>query len=280
MASLTPAHAPRSPLRNPDGTLTAAAVSGQAVFAAQNCASCHSGEAFTNSTLMNVGTQSQLSGQRLGQVLPGIDTPTLHGLHDTRVFLHHGQASTLGEVFSYAGGTWLPAAEGEFLTEINAGAVGVETDEPGQGGGGFRRGVFGGTYVEINSDAGATAAPGVRFINVDGGAAGGIARIALRYVMQYGGGTGVVNVNGVDHVVGLQRQAPDNGWQTSGWRWFTLEAPLNAGAANTLEIRRGSRDLRLNGVLVANADDLVTAQPHRLVESLPANERGLLGNCF
>ena len=58
----------------------------------------------------NVGTLSTLSGSRLGQPLTGIDTPTLHGLHATRVYLHHGQAETLGDVFSYAGGTLLPGS--------------------------------------------------------------------------------------------------------------------------------------------------------------------------
>ena len=42
-----------SPLRNADGTLTAAAVAGKQVFLAKNCGSCHSGSAFTKSASNN-----------------------------------------------------------------------------------------------------------------------------------------------------------------------------------------------------------------------------------
>ncbi len=38
-----------SPLRQSDGSLTAAATAGRTLFAAKNCASCHGGTAFTNS---------------------------------------------------------------------------------------------------------------------------------------------------------------------------------------------------------------------------------------
>lgn len=265
VSSLTPAHTPRSPLRNANGTFTAAAVRGQAVFAAQNCASCHSGSAFTNSTLMNVGTQSALSGSRLGVTLPGIDTPTLHGLHSTRVYLHHGQAETLGGVFSYAGGNWLPGATGTFLGDN----TGVFSDDPTQGGGGFNRGYFNGAAAYIG---GTENVSGVRFTNVDGGS-GGTARIAMRYLKQYAGGTATLRINGVSQTIIVERQFPDNSWQTSGWLWLTVDATLNAGTTNTLEVIRGNGDLIVNGLLVANASQLATAQPHRLVQSLPSGDR-------
>lgn len=265
VSSLTPDHTPRSPQRNANGTFTEAAVRGQAVFAAQNCASCHSGNAFTNSTLMNVGTQSSLSGSRLGQTLPGIDTPTLHGLHATRVYLHHGQAATLGEVFSYAGGTWLAGGTGEFF----GANTGVFADTPAEGGGGFNRGYFNGAAAFIG---GTENVSGVRFTNVDGGS-GGTARLSLRYVRQYGGGTAYLRVNGVSQTLTTLRQDPDMAWNTGGWRWLTLDVPLNAGATNTIEVLRGNGDLILNGLLVANASQLAIAQPHRLVESLPGGDR-------
>lgn len=272
VASLTPEHAPRSPSRNSDGTLTASAASGQAVFAAQNCASCHSGDAFTNSTLMNVGTQSAISGSRLGQTLTGIDTPTLHGLHATRTFLHHGQAATLEEMFAYAGGTLRIAADETLLTTITPSGVGVTTDEFGQGGGGFQRGALGGTFVTLENEAGAASSPGVRFSNVEGGA-GGAARIAIRYVKQYSGGSLLLRVNGVDQIIGLFQQYPNNSWQVSGWRWATVDVVLNAGSTNTIDVLRNGNDVSINALLISNADDLATAQPHRLVQSLPAGER-------
>ena len=58
-----------SPYRNADGSLTAAAVAGRALFISKNCASCHGGTAFTNSgqnNPQNIGTITPASGKRLG----------------------------------------------------------------------------------------------------------------------------------------------------------------------------------------------------------------------
>jgi hypothetical protein len=99
VASLT--IVPRSPFRNPDGTLTAAGAAGKAVFQSRNCASCHSGRDFTDSAskvLRDVGTLTVASGKRLGGLLPGIDTPTLLGIWNTAPYLHDGSAATLMDV--------------------------------------------------------------------------------------------------------------------------------------------------------------------------------------
>ncbi len=89
----------RSPFRNADGTLTTAAVAGERLFRQQNCASCHSGVAFTNSALnvfSDVGTIKQpTSGKRLNGTLSGFDVPTLRGLWATAPYLHDGSAATL-----------------------------------------------------------------------------------------------------------------------------------------------------------------------------------------
>jgi DNA-binding beta-propeller fold protein YncE len=274
VTSLGPDHVPRSPHRAPDGTFPAAATRGQAVFAAQGCASCHPAPGFTDSAVQpvdaiplgNPGTLSALSGARLGQPLPGIDTPTLHGLHASRVFLHHGLAPELEDVFRQAGGELRFAAQATFLgTSVQAFA-----DSPAQGGGGFYRGAFGGSSATLAEGPGA---PGVRFEGIDGGVAGGMARISVRYVRQYSGGTATVTVNGVPHPVTTLRQEPDNGWQTSGWRWLTLDLPLQPGPVNTVDILRGNGDLQVNVLLVASADILAQAQPHHLVESLSAGDR-------
>lgn len=265
VSSLTPSHTPRSPNRNSNGTLTAAALNGQTIFTAQNCATCHAGSSFTNDQLMNAGTQSALSGLRLGQTLPGIDTPTLHGLHATRVYLHHGQSETLGDVFTYAGGAWLPGASGTFFGNN----TGPSMDQASQGGGGFNRGMFNGSAAFIG---GTENVSGVSFSNVSGGT-GGAARIALRYVRQYNGGTAYLRINGAQQTLNLLRQNPDNGWQVSGWRWLIVETPLNAGATNTIEFLRGNGDLFLNGILVSNADQLASAQPHRVVQTLSPGDR-------
>ncbi|MFM7604042.1 MAG: LamG-like jellyroll fold domain-containing protein [Prosthecobacter sp.] len=268
VSSLTPEHTPRSPNRNTNGTLTAAAVAGQAVFTAQNCASCHSGTSFTNNTLMNVGTQSALSGSRLGQTLTGIDTPTLHGLHATRLYLHHGQAATLSDVFSSAGGRLTYGSTGTYT-----GPAATTSDNALEGGGGTARGYFGGTAAFLNT--GGTSS--VRFSNIDGGS-GGTGRIAFRYVRQYNSGTSSLIINGVSQTITTLQQTPDTGFNTSGWRWFTIDAALNAGASNSIEIQRNDNGgpIQVNVLLVANADVLAQAQPHRVVQSLSTTDRSNL----
>ncbi|MGE3669774.1 MAG: Ig-like domain-containing protein [Polyangiaceae bacterium] len=96
---------PDSPFRTEHGEMSARAKQGQRVFERLECATCHSGEAFTNSsddTLYNVGTLSAASGQRLGDTLTGIDTPTLLGLWATAPYLHDGSAKTLDDVLERA----------------------------------------------------------------------------------------------------------------------------------------------------------------------------------
>jgi len=87
-----------SPLRPSATTLSTAATAGRTVFTTMNCASCHSGTAFSNSganTLSNVGTLKASSGQRLGGTLSGIDVPTLRDVWATAPYLHDGSAPTL-----------------------------------------------------------------------------------------------------------------------------------------------------------------------------------------
>lgn len=219
-----------------------------------------------------MSTQSLLSGSRLGAVLPGIDTPTLHGLHDARVYLHHGQAATLADVFSYTGGTFLTARDAQFLTTVNPQAAGIASDDTAQGGGGFTRGVLTGEFLYIVNETGAATPPGVRFTSVNGGP-GGPARLSLRYARQYNGGTALLRINGVEQTLTVQRQFPDNSWQLSGWRWLTVDTTLTAGATNTIEVARGNGDLMLNGILVSNAADLTAAAPHRAALGLSPTDR-------
>ncbi|MBI2425159.1 MAG: Ig-like domain-containing protein [Candidatus Hydrogenedentes bacterium] len=110
--SLGAATLPRSPGRAPDGTESAAAVRGQAVFNAQNCDTCHiPEEGFTDRLLHNVGTLRASSGQRLGGPLTGIETPTLLGIHAAAPYFHDGSAATLEEVFSLTGGRMVQAED-------------------------------------------------------------------------------------------------------------------------------------------------------------------------
>ncbi len=104
------AELPPSPHRLADGGLSQAAHRGRALFESPDlgCATCHAGAALTDSAweadgaprLHDVGTLTPASGQRLGGPLPGLDTPTLHGLWDSAPYLHDGSAPTLEAVLT------------------------------------------------------------------------------------------------------------------------------------------------------------------------------------
>lgn len=102
-----------SPLRNSNGTLTAPAQSGKAVFAGF-CASCHGGASFTDSAagnLRDIGTIKPTSGQRLGASLTGIDTPTLRDVWSTAPYLHDGSAATIPDAVRAHKGLFLSEAQ-------------------------------------------------------------------------------------------------------------------------------------------------------------------------
>lgn len=90
-----------SPHRDPDGSLTEAAWRGLEVFQNSGCADCHGGADFTDSAegvVHDVGTIVSTSGQRLGEALEGIDTPTLRGVWESAPYFHDGSAATLLDV--------------------------------------------------------------------------------------------------------------------------------------------------------------------------------------
>jgi len=90
-----------SPYKTAAGAFTASAIAGQQVFQSRNCASCHSGATFTDSTqggqFHDIGTVDAATGDRLGMPLVdgGLDTPTLIGLWNGAPYLHDGSAATV-----------------------------------------------------------------------------------------------------------------------------------------------------------------------------------------
>ena len=108
-----------SPFRNPDGTLTADAQVGKALFERLGCGSCHAGSDFTDSSqslLHDVGTMKASSGTRLGEPLEGLDTPTLLGIWETAPYLHDGSAPTLHDVLTVSNPTDLHGTVSELTT--------------------------------------------------------------------------------------------------------------------------------------------------------------------
>ena len=97
---------PRSPWRNPDGTLSDDALAGQRIYERLDCADCHPAPTYTDSApgvRHDVGTLTDASGQRMGGALDGIDTPTLHGLHASAPYFHDGGATFLEQTLFVEG---------------------------------------------------------------------------------------------------------------------------------------------------------------------------------
>jgi DNA-binding beta-propeller fold protein YncE len=90
-AFLDTLHAPSSPFREPDGTLSAAAQRGREIFDSSRagCRSCHAGDDFTSADLHDVGQG------RASDVYQGFSPPTLRGLHRKTMFLHSGRVTSL-----------------------------------------------------------------------------------------------------------------------------------------------------------------------------------------
>ncbi len=80
--------------RPPDGTLSAEAKRGRAVFEsdAANCASCHSGPYLTDGQVHDVGLASSYDKYQ------GFNTPSLLGVANRVRYLHHGRALSLDDL--------------------------------------------------------------------------------------------------------------------------------------------------------------------------------------
>jgi YVTN family beta-propeller protein len=87
---------PRNPNRNADGSLTPAAVRGEALFRSKKvgCASCHGGSELTDGKIHDVGLNER------GDVYKGHNPPSLRGVYDKDPYLHDGRARTLKDVLT------------------------------------------------------------------------------------------------------------------------------------------------------------------------------------
>ena len=119
-----------SPYRNNNGSLTTAGEAGRTLFNSKDCASCHSGQGFTDSAPNNqhdIGTIKPTSGSRLGSSLTGLDTPTLRGIWTTAPYLHDGSAATLADAVQAHNNVTLDATE---LTQIVSYLRQIDGNEP------------------------------------------------------------------------------------------------------------------------------------------------------
>jgi len=247
VASLSSEFLPRSPARNPDGTRSAAAENGAALFVAEGCDSCHTPATdYTDRLMHDVGTLRASSGQRISGPLTGIDTPTLLGAHASAPYFHDGSAATLEEVFTSTGGR-LAQAEGGTL-----------------GGGGYAQDVtwfpmkewHQGAYVEISG--GQT----ITFGDVETTTAGE-GYIEVRYAVLYASANLSVAVNGgAATVVPLAMTPNSPGYLPTAWR--RVRVPVSwASGTNTVVLRRTSGGvLAIDDVLFSTPDDAAAASAH------------------
>jgi len=264
---------PKSPWRNPDGSMTTEALAGKAVFESMNCASCHDpGSGFTDSALgdldpltdlHDVGTISATSGQRLGAgALPGLDTPTLYGVWDGAPFMHDGTANTLEEFFAAARGTWY---EGESGTFSGNGGAKINADWPAV------HGAFG-NGIMWSKNSGDT----ITLTGIDGGS-GGMAEIRLRYSVNNPKSI-TIRVNGTTiESVDLEATIGDNN-RFVGWNTHRFFANLNSGSSNQVVFQSDDTDdWAVDAIRVSTSDDFAAATDHRqVVETLNATDQANL----
>ena len=119
---------PRSSYRDDDGAWSDMAEAGRAVFLAEGCDGCHAGPEMSDAgwnddgtpILHDVGTLVAHSGERSGDPLTGLRTPTLVGLQATAPYLHDGRAATVEAALEAHGVSSDPALV-QYLLEIEDG---------------------------------------------------------------------------------------------------------------------------------------------------------------
>ncbi len=256
VTSLGPASVPRSPFRSVGGNLTPEAELGAAIFTREGCAVCHPPGTYTDSALdlrHRVGTIRTSSGNRLDSPLDGIDTPSLLGAWAGAPFFHDGQAPSLEDVFSAAGGVVLQAEDGVL-------------------GGGARVPDF----LHINEDGsmhgelvslGATG-DSIAFFGVDGGS-GGTGALELRYSTGHQG-TLRITVNGVPHTFAYDPHLTRLEWR----RHRVEEVSFLPGPSNAVLLENlGPRGISIDDLTVSRPEELALASVHRRVLDLGSAER-------
>lgn len=255
VASLDRGSIPKSPERTATGAMTAAALAGEAVFISSSCSSCHVPvPVFVDNLRHNVGTLRQTSGQRIGGVLDGIDTPTLLGLWHSAPYFHDGSASTLADVFRVAGGVTVQAESGAVAGAASISNSFIDINEANSSHGGF---------VDFENAGGSVTLTGIN------GGSGGQGRLEIRWAnAQTSARSLTISVNGIEQVLNLPGSGVWHDWQT-----LALEPVLlAAGAANTVTIRAnagGWPPLRVDQIVVSRPSDLALAQAHRIIGSRP-----------
>jgi YVTN family beta-propeller protein len=220
---------PASPFRNTDGSMTADAIAGKALFESGNCVSCHNGPSLTDSApnnLHNIGTIKSTSGTRLGGALTGIDTPTLRDVWMTAPYLHDGSAATLGDAVRAHNNVTISDAD---LAKVVAFLQQVETTTVNSPAGGIT--AFNASDVPANpADTDSNAVTlGVKFRSTANGFITGI-----RFYK--GAGNGGTHVGSLWTSTGtLLATGTFTGETATGWQQLNFTTPV-AITANTVYV--------------------------------------------
>jgi len=246
VASLDGQSLPRSPVRGPGGVLSEAALRGQAVFEAEDCATCHDpAQGYTDRGTHDVGSLRASSGSRIGQPLLGIDTPTLLGAHASAPYFHDGSAATLIDVFTSTGGRLIQAEDGAVAGGAVAGDIAwFPMKEWHQG-----------QYVDL---AGGT----VTFSDV-ATASAGAGSLEIRYAALYGAANLRVVVNGgspIQTLLGMTPNVPS--YVPSEWRRVRIPVSWQAGVNQVVISRVSGGQLAVDDVLISTPDDVALASAH------------------
>jgi DNA-binding beta-propeller fold protein YncE len=261
VSSLGQESLPRSPYREANGVMTDAGQRGRELFNSLNCGSCHSGDGFTDGLAHDVGTLREYSGARLGEVIPGIKTPSLLGVFDSAPYMHDGSAKTLADVFATVGGIVYQA---EGLQGLNTVVSQMDDNFSFLRGGEAAR-LNNGGYIDIP--------------NVEGGS-GGPALIRIRYGSVQGSAILGVwreeNTSGIAPMLSLSEVPQVDGQDVAFTESHAVELELAAGTNNTIRIwvdsLSGGSNIIIDDITVSNADDVVAASAHTVARDLSASE--------
>ena len=250
-------HYVRSPNRDATGNMTASATAGKTVFENLGCIDCHTGENFTKSAFKNVYRPNlenigsiidEMSGNRIGIDLFGIDVPTLRGLHVHPTYLHHGQVDEVAEVFSFRGGKFVD------IDQSNA-AVTTSTEF---GGSGEARGMLNNTY--------ATVSLGVTYNGVE--TVSGDGHVSVRYAASTTSDI-TVTVNGTPTVISANATTNLPNTHPSDWQW--IQVPATLSEVNTIQIS-ANNPVWIDGIAVSDADNEARS-PYTVIDTLTATQQ-------
>ena len=253
---------PRSPHRSSNGVLTAQGAIGQDLFIAQNCHSCHTGSAFTDGQLHNVGSTRAYSGGRLNGELPGIKTPTLLGVFASAPYMHDGSAKTITDVFTTVGGDIYQAED----ASLSAGAP-----------------VMGHEYLRESNGASIRAQNGnlLTFNGIDGGA-GGTSFIRFRYAGVESQNDRVVNiqVNNTNYSKQLEYTPPLDWRRGNHAESSAVEVSLNPGTNNTIVMSYPGGEpgyfITIDDLTVSTSNHVEQADAHTRVNTLSTSNKASL----